>query len=71
MYKEIIRHNKEEQNMQLQVLGREYPKFGFLCPSCGSPDVLVTWQTKTPPLTGNCLDCNNVWLISKIMKMRS
>ena len=61
MYKKIIKHNNEEQSIQLQIFGRKYPGFRFFCPNCSSPEVFVTWQTKTPSLTGNCLDCNNVW----------
>jgi len=39
----------------------KYPDFGFSCPSCGSLEVLVTWENENTPLQGKCLDCTKNW----------
>ena len=39
----------------------KYPDFRFQCPSCGSLEVFVTWESSNITLKGKCLDCTKNW----------
>ncbi len=39
----------------------KYPDFRFHCPSCGSLEVIITWENENTPLKGKCLDCTKNW----------
>ena len=39
----------------------KYPDFRFQCPSCGSLEVIVSWENENTPLKGKCLDCTKNW----------
>ncbi len=40
---------------------QKYPDFRFQCPSFGSLEVIVAWESANIPLKGKCLDCTKNW----------
>ncbi len=57
----IIFEKKSELGKDWFILKRQkYPDFRFICPNCGTLDVLLEWK-HFDTLKGHCLDCKIEW----------
>ncbi len=57
----IIFEKKSELGKNWFILRpQKYPDFRFICPNCGTLDVLMEWN-HFDTLQGHCLDCKMQW----------
>ena len=57
----IIFEKKSDLGINGFILRRQkYPDFRFICPNCGTLDVLLEWR-HFDTLQGHCLECKIEW----------